>query len=80
MVPYNYIMEKMDTLHSSDPPQNADISNRDDSAVMEKRGAVRLHTMPYVVNILSNMIYLYLLKMVSWRYYKIRITKPFNTT
>jgi c-src tyrosine kinase len=55
MIPFNYVMEKspdasvVHRSHSPPPPIDAksDSLKRDDSAVIEKRGIVKLHTMPW---------------------------------
>lgn len=48
MIPYNYVMEKSNSSHRSNPsPVPPTPCSRDESAVMERRGVVKLHTMPW---------------------------------
>ena len=54
MVPYNYVMERKNIIQPDTPSgpapifNNTESSRRDHSAIIETRGAVKLHTMPSV--------------------------------
>ena len=59
MVPYNYVMERKNIIQPDTPSGPAPIFNntehrRDHSAVIETRGAVKLHTMPSVYYIMMS--------------------------